>query len=275
MPRSAVPVDLDQYFARIGYGGPRSPYLANLRAIIAHHVATIPFEAIDVLLGHRIDLSPAAVDVKLIARRRGGYCFEHNGLFQRVLLSLGYVAEPLIARVLWMRERTAPPPAWSHMALRVVIDGVAYLVDVGFGSCVPTLPLRFDVAAPQPTTHEMFRLTATPEGFLLKVLLAAKWSPVYEVSTRICADEEYDTANVGASTHPHSHFRQQLLVALTTTEARNVLLGNRLTIRHRNGQVDRRWLDAVATEEALINLFGLPFQNEWRRILPRATSTPA
>ena len=64
--------DLDAYFARIGYDGPRTPSLDVLRALHALHPAAIPFEAIDCLLDRGVDISPAAVDAKLIHRRRGG-----------------------------------------------------------------------------------------------------------------------------------------------------------------------------------------------------------
>jgi len=63
-------VDLDAYFARIGYDGPRAPTIDVLRALHALHPAAIPFEAIDVLLGRGVDLSPQAVDAKLIGARR-------------------------------------------------------------------------------------------------------------------------------------------------------------------------------------------------------------
>ncbi|MCY1327438.1 N-acetyltransferase [compost metagenome] len=72
-----------------------------------------------------------------IDRKRGGYCFEQDSLLQRVLSALGYRVEPLMVRVLWIREPDAPPPAWSHMALRVFVNGVGYLVDTGFGSRGP------------------------------------------------------------------------------------------------------------------------------------------
>ncbi len=168
MRNVAFPVDLDRYFARIGHAGTPSPDLTTLGSIIARHAASIPFEAIDVLLSRRIDLSPAAVDAKLIERRRGGYCFEQNGLLQRVLASLGYRVEPLMARVLWMRHPGAAPPAWSHMALRVFVEDVGHLVDVGFGSCVPTAPLRFDRSTPQPTPHGPFRLSRRSKASCLK-----------------------------------------------------------------------------------------------------------
>lgn len=183
------------------------------------------------LLGRRIDLSPETVDAKLIDRRRGGYCFEQNSLLQRVLGAFGYRVEPLMARVLWMREPEAPPPAWSHMVLRVFVDGGGYLVDVGFGSCVPTAPLRFDRTTAQPTPHEPFRRSRTLDGYLLEAELGRDWVPVYEGSPRICGEDAYRIANIAASTHPQSLFRQNLLVTLTSEQARTILFANRLTIR--------------------------------------------
>ncbi|MCX5740953.1 MAG: arylamine N-acetyltransferase, partial [Proteobacteria bacterium] len=70
-------LDLDAYFARIGYAGERAPTRATLYAIVHAHVGAIPFENIDVLLGRRVDLAPAAIVQKLVHDRRGGYCFEH------------------------------------------------------------------------------------------------------------------------------------------------------------------------------------------------------
>lgn len=270
MQNTPFVVDLDRYFARIGYSGPRSADLATLAAIIARHAASIPFEAIDVLLGRPIDLSPAAVDSKLIARRRGGYCFEQNSLLERVLAALGYRVEPLMARVLWMREPDAPPPGWSHMALRVFVDDAAYLVDVGFGSCVPTAPLRFDRSTPQATPHEAFRLSRTLEGFLVEAQLGPDWEPVYEVSPTICPPDAFRVANIATSTHPQSLFRRALLVAVTTEDARKVLFGDRLTIRGKTGAITRQTLDAPAVERTLTDVFGLAFEDEWRAITARA-----
>ena len=96
------PVDLDAYCARIGYSGPREPTLETLRALQALHAAAIPFEAIDVQLDRGIDLAPAAIDAKLIGGRRGGYCFEQNNLFMRVLAAVGFSVEGLMGRVRWI-----------------------------------------------------------------------------------------------------------------------------------------------------------------------------
>src|SRR5690606_7025466 len=135
-------LDLDAYCARIGYDGPREPTLATLRALHALHPAAIAFEALDVMLGRGIDLAPAAVEAKLVHQRRGGYCFEQNGLFQRVLAAMGFEVEALLARVLWRTPADAPPRPRTHMALRVMVEGEPWLADVGFGGCVMTAPLR-------------------------------------------------------------------------------------------------------------------------------------
>ena len=109
-------VDLDAYFARIGYAGPRDASLSTLRALHGLHPAVIAFEAIDCLLDRGVDISPGAVDAKLIHGRRGGYCFEHNSLFARVLTGLGFDVEGLAARVRWNMAPDAPAQPRTHQA---------------------------------------------------------------------------------------------------------------------------------------------------------------
>ena len=91
------PVDLPSYFRRIGYTGPRTATLEVLNGIMAAHVQSIPFENLDVLLGRPISLAPEDIARKLIAERRGGYCFEHNTLLLHVLEALGFAVVPLSA----------------------------------------------------------------------------------------------------------------------------------------------------------------------------------
>lgn len=265
-------IDLAAYCARIGYAGPLTPTLATLRALQAAHPAAIPFEAIDVLLDRGVDLAPAAVDAKLIAVQRGGYCFEQNGLFRRGLSAIGFEVESLVARVRWMLPPGAPPTARSHMVLRVSIDGHPWLVDVGFGSCVPTSPLRMDLSEPQTTAHESYRLMPSGETLLLQAQLEDGWADVYEIAREPQLDIDYEVANWFTATHPSSHFRHRLIVARTTPEARYVLLENRLTIRTPDGGAERRFLDAGAIEQALAETFGLPVEASWRPAIERAAA---
>lgn len=263
-------VDLDAYFARIGYDGPREPSLEVLRAIQALHPAAIPFEAIDVLLDRGIDISPAAVDDKLITRRRGGYCYEQNGLFKRVLEGLGFQVEGRLARVLWNAPADAPARPRTHMALRVTVEDEDWLCDVGFGSCVPTSPLRWKLREPQATAHEDFRLTPLGGDLLMEARLGDVWAPVYRITAEPQLHADFEMSNWFSSTHPSSHFRHNLLVAKTTPEARYGLLFNRLTVRRPDGELERRELTADEIETVLGEMFGLEVEPAWRPVIERA-----
>ncbi|MES3014741.1 MAG: arylamine N-acetyltransferase, partial [Pseudomonadota bacterium] len=81
-------IDLDAYFRRIAYSGPRTPTLDALSAILAGHTAAIPFENMDALLGSAPLLAPAALQAKLVDQRRGGYCYEQNALLRLALVEL-------------------------------------------------------------------------------------------------------------------------------------------------------------------------------------------
>lgn len=266
------PVDLGGYFDRIGYHGPAEPTLATLRALTELHPAAIPFEAIDVLLDRGIDISPEAVDGKLIERRRGGYCYEQNGLFARVLKAIGFEVENLASHVRWMAEPGTPLPPLTHRVLRVTIDGIPWLADVGFGSCVPTAPLRMDLPDPQPTQHETFRIVRMGPQWLLQALVEEEWRPVYSIAAEPWLEGQYEMANWYTSTHPSSHFRHRLIVTRTTPEARYILAEGRLTVRRPDGSADKRFLDADEIMDALAAIFLLPVEPEWRPIAERAAA---
>lgn len=267
-------VDLDAYFVRIGYEGSRDPSLATLQALQALHPAAIPFEAIDVLLDRGVDLTPSAIDAKLIARHRGGYCFEQNGLFLRVLTALGFRVEGLLARVVWMAPPDSGPRPRTHMALKVTIDSETWLADVGFGGAVLTAPLRWIMNETQATPHEPFRLRKLGAEVLLETRLD-DWTPIYRLSAEPQHQVDYELANWFTSTHPSSQFRQNLMVARTLPEARYALLNNRLTIRWADGGVERRTLDVEGLEKALAEIFGLPVEPAWRPVLERAVAVGA
>src|SRR5690242_66210 len=125
--------DLPAYFDRIGYHGPAEATLHTLRALVAAHNGAIAFENLDPLCGRPVsDLGDTALTDKLVRRRRGGYCYEQNGLLGFALAQLGFGVERLAGRVVWMRTDGALP-AQTHEALSVTVPGVdgPWLVDVG------------------------------------------------------------------------------------------------------------------------------------------------
>ena len=123
-------MDIDSYLRRIEYDGPRRPSAAALRGLHRQHLFTVPFENLDVPLGTPIVLDRTLIYDKIVARRRGGFCYELNGLFGALLQELGFRVEMLSARV--RRENGGFGPEFDHMLLKVHLEE-PWLVDVGFG----------------------------------------------------------------------------------------------------------------------------------------------
>jgi N-hydroxyarylamine O-acetyltransferase len=265
-----------QYFERIDYRGRLAPTLDVLSALIAHQAASIPFEAIDVLLKKGVDIGPEAIFDKLVRRKRGGYCFEQNGLLCQVLKALGFSVETLIARVLWMRPADAPPAPPTHMVLRVRIDGRDYLADAGFGNGTPTAPLAFDDANPQRTPLDTFRLVRSVEGHRLEMQIGADWAPAYDVFSAPRRHDDFADANVITSTSPQSPFTQALIMARATRDARYLLNGNMLTIRAAAGSAERSWFNtADELRRTVETVFCLSAQPDWQPIFELFTSPKA
>lgn len=256
-------VDLDAYCARIGYAGPRTPTLLTLNAIVAGHVGSIPFENLDVLLGRPIRLEAADLQRKLVQERRGGYCFEQNGLLLLVLTALGFRVAPISARVRIGRPRDATPPR-THVFLRVELDGVSWLADVGVGGLSLTSALRLDAEGEQATPHEPRRIIreTAPDGPRLyhQVRLGAGWEDVCEFTLEQMPPIDRELANWFTSAHPQSHFKNRLIVARATPDGRLTLDNGELTRRRRDGSSDKRQL-ATADEllAVLAQEFGLQF----------------
>lgn len=275
-------VDLDAYFERIGYEGPREPTLAMLRALTLKHPDAIPFENLDVLLGRGISIAPADIDAKLISAGRGGYCYEQNGLLKRVLTTLGFQVEGLMARVQWLVPEGAPPRPRSHMVLGVQLEGETWLVDNGFGGCVLTGPLKLFSDELQDTPHGQFRIVDVELGGVaerqVQANLSGKWAPLYQVAKGAWADIDYEQANYFTYTHPSSHFTWSMTIGRTTPTARYALKNNRFTHRDVTGAVvEQRDLSVDELEATLRDVIGLPVAPDWRPVLEKvvAWGTPS
>ena len=260
-------MDLDAYFRRIRYTGSTTPTLATLHALCLAHVSTIPFENLDVLLGRGIDLSDEAVDAKLITQGRGGYCFEHNPLFLRVLQQLGFTARPLSARVRLQRPRDFTPPR-SHCFVGVDLDGERWLADVGVGGLAPTGALRLDVQTEQQTPHEPRRIVQEGALRFHQVKLGDTWSDVCEFTLEEMPPIDREVANWFTSTSPQSHFRSRLLVARAAPDGGRVTLLNRqLTLRPASGEPT---ITEVQSPDALLEVLAEHFALEF----PKGTRFP-
>ncbi|HJL22417.1 MAG TPA: arylamine N-acetyltransferase, partial [Polyangiaceae bacterium LLY-WYZ-15_(1-7)] len=240
------PGDLDAYLARVGWRGARRPTRRVLDGLMAAHVAAIPFENLDVLLGRGVDLADVAVFDKLVHRRRGGYCFEQNGLFARALSALGFRVEALAARARVGRAREETPPR-THLALAVEAEGARWLVDVGLGGLSMTGAIRFEEGVVQATPHEPRRLLWEGGRWWHQARLDAGWVDVCELTGEAMPPIDREVASFFASAHPRSAFREAPMVARALPGGGRLgLRGDVLTLRGARGAERVRLADAEA-----------------------------
>ncbi len=258
------------YLARIGYPDPEppKPTLATLHALHAAHNRAIPFENLDPVLGIPVaDLGAKALSDKLVTRRRGGYCYEQNGLFGYVLEDLGYRVDRLAGRVIWMSGPAALPTAWdapvpalTHNVLAVTVPGERdrYLADVGFGGQTLSSPIRLQPGPVQQTRHEPYRLVDAGAGTLrLEAEVRGVWQPLYIFGLQPQRRTDLQVGSWYVSTHPESIFVVGLSAALVTDDARWNLRGRDLAV-HAGGETERiRLASAADVLEQLTGRFGI------------------
>lgn len=250
---------LHSYFARISFAGAAEPTRETLHAIVAAHNRTIPFENLDPLTGVPVaDLSAEALADKLIHRRRGGYCYEHNGLLGFVLEALGYGVQRLAGRVVWMHDDDSLP-AQTHQVLAVTLpDGEGpYLVDVGFGGQTLTSPIRLQSGPVQQTRHEPYRLLDHAEGFELQAEVRGTWHPLYLLDPSPRPRIDLEVGSWYVSTYPKSGFVVGLSAAIVTDDARWNLRGRNLAVHRAGGSEKTRLETAGEVLEVLDTTFGI------------------
>jgi N-hydroxyarylamine O-acetyltransferase len=270
-------MNLDAYFTRVGFNGARTPTLHTLRELHLAHAQSIAFENLNPLLGWRVALDLPSLEDKLVRSRRGGYCFEQNGLLAAALRELGFSVTGLAARVVWNAPSEDAIRARSHMLLKIDLDGESHIADVGFGGSTLTTPIRLVAGVEQSTAHERFRLMPLDGGFKLQALIGGAWKSLYRFDLQPQFDVDYEVYNHYTSTYPTSHFRSMLVAALPFPGGRYALSNNQLSIHHIDAPSERRVLGSVGeVRQVLESVFGLqlPAAAELDGALARACGLP-
>lgn len=248
-----TPHQFDAYCERIGYAGPSRADAATLRALHRAHVLAIPFENIDVQLGLPPGREPEAIFAKLVTRRRGGWCYEQNGLFGRALAALGFAVTPLSGGV--MREERGAATMGSHLALKVSADGQDWLADVGFGSAqrdpLPLTDHAWDQGAVTGT------LGRTADGYWRLAITAGPSLLSYDFRDAAADPEQLDALCAWQGRDAQSVFVQNLVVQQRRPDGHTMLRGKVLTQTARSGPQQRELSSADELTEVLRTEFAL------------------
>lgn len=245
---------LDRYFERIGYQGNAQTDLSTLKALMRSQLFSVPFENLDVQAGKIVSLVPEEIVKKILMHRRGGYCYEVNGLFAMALESLGISYQFIAARPMFYPVRRPR----THMAIVAKVEGEMWLCDLGFGSYGIREPMQLSLLDTEiKQDNDFYMLSKTNEHeYLLKARIDGEWSNQYGFDLAPQEWIDFVPANHFNSTHPDTIFVQKLLVVLHNPAGRDILLDDVLKTVH-NGETTKR---NVSSEERLLllkNKFGL------------------
>ena len=227
------------------------PSVPFLRRLQRRCLTTIAFENLDIRWGVPIRLEVEHAGEKFVVRRRGGFCYELNGLFGWMLERLGFDVALLSGKV-WRKQTRSWGPDHDHLALHVRIDGGDDLVDVGYGASVrPPLPLP---SAERSDVSGAYRLF--PDGGELQLdhsIVPGHWRPLYRLSLRPRALSEFSGMFHWHQTSPESPFANHTVFTLarpwgrsTVTERYRMETRGARTVRHRYRHKDE-WFEELRT----------------------------
>jgi N-hydroxyarylamine O-acetyltransferase len=253
------------YLQRINYDGEIIPTLGQLKALHHAQLYTIPFENFDVLLGRDINLEPGTLFHKLVHKRRGGYCFELNGLFLMALKAFGFDARALLGRV----HITGTPTGRGHQIELVTLQGTQWIADVGFGGETPRAPIPLELN--QPTIHDgqTVRLVSSDRfGIMLQTLKGDQWQDLYSFDLGHVCPADIDYGNHFNSTHPSALFTFARVAALPIHNGVITLFNNTLTKVTEGKEHVRELAEGQAYLDALKTHFGIELDGSYEDLRP-------
>lgn len=243
------------YLERINYRGPVELTAETLRALQVAHLLAVPFENLSIHSGEPIVLEDEKLFDKIVNRRRGGFCYELNGLFAALLRELGFKVDMLSAGV--TDGKGGFGPDFDHMVLLVELED-RWLVDVGFGDSFIE-PLLLDEREDQVQGERAYRIV--PDGthlIMMQRIGSGDWQPQYRFSLQPYKYADYVDRCRYHQTSPESHFTKGRLCSRATESGRVTLSELRFITTGPGGARDEQLL-AGETEyaNALRERFGV------------------
>ncbi|NKY99787.1 arylamine N-acetyltransferase family protein [Nocardiopsis alborubida] len=264
-------LDLDAYLTRVGLSGDLPPTLDTLRAVHRAHLAAIPFENLQIVLGRSVELDvPALVD-KMVRRPRGGYCYEQNLLLAAVLDRLGFAVTGFTARVL--SGATGSPRPSTHSLLRVDLDGEPWLADVGFGGGGLLEPVPLADGHQEVQGGWGLRLDRVSDvgedEWLLRSFDGREWRPLYSFATAAAVRQDYAIFSHFLVGHPRSPFLGRLMVQRIGPGAQHMLTDTTLTTTAPDGTRTEREVPVEEVGQVLHEVFGIGLDQDEQSVVEK------
>jgi len=250
-------MDIRTYLERIGYDKPVRPDVESLYGLHRTHLLTVPFENLNIHFGVPIQLNEEALWDKIVIRRRGGFCYELNGMFAWLLKQIGFDVTYLNGRVYNGEGKRGREFDHLTLLVRIPITEQFWLADVGFGDSFFE-PLSFEYNGEQAQGLRAYRLESVADGYdLLRRYFEGRWNLQYffDLQPRNFP-ADYEAACLYHQTSPQSSFTRERVVSLATPDGRISLDSKNLTITT-NG---KRIKQPLRSEDEFRKLLGTHFE---------------
>lgn len=224
-------MDVNTYLRRINYNGSLAPTAQTLRQLQLAHLKAVPFENLSIHSGQPIVLNDEALFEKIVGRRRGGFCYELNGLFAALLRALGFNVVMLSAGVTTAAGEFGPD--FDHMALLVALEE-RWLADVGFGDSFLE-PLLLDRRDEQVQGERAYKIVSEGDHLILRQREGEEeWKSQYRFTLEPHIFPDYAEMCLYHQTSPQSHFTKARVCTRATSEGRITLSETRLITTVKN-----------------------------------------
>jgi N-hydroxyarylamine O-acetyltransferase len=244
------------YFTRLGLSVP-SPGEIGSAALLGRlqyaHVTGIPYENIDILSRKGLPMTYAGQFDKIVLGRRGGYCFELNGLLAGLLDELGYSVTTYMGR--YLRGETTIPMR-RHRVIRVACSEGPYICDVGVGQQAPRYPLALIPDRVQEQCGEAYKLVREPFlGWVIYDRHGEEWRRFYSFTEEEQLEIDFVMPSYYCEHAPDSIFNKRLMLSIKTAEGRMTLDGRTFRTFSSAGVQEERVPDLVCLRALLRDAF--------------------
>jgi N-hydroxyarylamine O-acetyltransferase len=251
-------MNIEKYLRRIDYQCELTPSLPTLRALQEAHLLHVPFENLDIALKRKIVLDIEKIYRKIVIKRRGGFCYELNGLFHWLLQELSFTTSLVSGRV-YDQDRKDYGPEFDHLTILVKIEEDEWISDVGFGDFA-IHPLHLKINTPLNDPNGQFLIEQSQNNFFRVSRYNQKQNsfiPEYLFSTTIRQLSDFKQMCHYHQTSPESHFTQNKVCSLATHDGRVTLTGDKLIITRKDSRKELLIKDDREFELALKKYFNI------------------
>jgi N-hydroxyarylamine O-acetyltransferase len=257
----------NEYLIRIGYSGNTEPSLGVLRALQEAHLTAVPFENLDIRAGRTIALERPLLYRKIITMKRGGFCYELNGLFDWLLRELEF-NNHLLAGQVYDQTKSEYGPEFDHMLCLTEAEGRKWLADVGFGD-FSMHPLAFTPDEPITDKNGKFLIERDSDNQYRVSRYSSRehqYIPQYRFSTEERQLSDFAAMCSYHQTSPASHFTRNVVCSIATPTGRITLADNKLILTDNGTRTETLLRGWQEYKETLLRYFNISWPESPLRI---------